>query len=105
MAVSARSWVRWFCTMSLHDPGSVVIARPAPDAEGLGHGDLDAVDAVPVPEGLEERVGEPEHQEVLDGLLAEVVVDPVDLFFLEIAVHESVELPEPSPGRARTAFR
>jgi len=36
------------------------------------------VDALPRPERLEDRVSEAEDQDVLDGLLAEVVVDPED---------------------------
>ena len=36
-----------------------------------------------VPQRLEQRVGEAGHEEVLHGLLAEVVVDPEDLVLLE----------------------
>jgi hypothetical protein len=41
--------------------------------------DTDALDVVAVPEGLEEPVGEPHDEHVLDHFLAEVVVNPVDL--------------------------
>ena len=60
-------------------PRLLVVARAVLDADRLGHGDLHVVDVLAVPERLEERVGEAEHQDVLDGLLAEVVVDAVDL--------------------------
>ena len=60
-------------------PCAVVVVAPPLHAQLLGHGDLDAVHVAPVPDGLEDAVGEPEHQQVLDGLLPEVVVDPVDL--------------------------
>ena len=49
------------------------------DAERLGDGDLHVVDVAAIPDRLEDAVAEAEHQDVLDGLLAEVVIDPVDL--------------------------
>src|SRR5215207_9912337 len=47
---------------------------------------------VAVPQRLEHRVGEAEDEQVLHRLLAEVVVDAVDLLLVEPAVHERVEL-------------
>ena len=70
----------------------VVVAGAAADAEVLGGGDLDVVDVVAVPDRLEHAVREPERQHVLDGLLAEVVVDPEDLRLVEHAQHLAVEL-------------
>ena len=71
----------------------VVVELPAPlHAEVLGHGDLDVVDEVPVPDGLEHRVGEPEDEEVLDRLLAEEVVDAEHPVLGEGLVHAGVEL-------------
>src|SRR5512135_3744267 len=43
-----------------------------------GHRDLHAAHVPPVPDRLEDAVGEPEDQEVLDRLLTQVVVDPGD---------------------------
>ena len=54
----------------------VVIAEAPLDPERLGHGDLHMIDGVAVPQRLEQRVGETERDEVLDRLLAEIVVDP-----------------------------
>ena len=71
---------------------AVVVAGPAADADVLGHGDLHVVDVVGVPDRLEHRVGEPHGQDVLDGLLAEVVVDPEDRARREHAVEDGVEL-------------
>ena len=51
----------------------VVVARPAADADVLGHRDLHVVDVVGVPDRLEQLVGEAQRQQVLDRLLAEVV--------------------------------
>ena len=73
----------WFCTRSRSAPDWLVEAALVPDADLLGHGDLDVVDVVLVPDRLEQVVGEPEGQHVLDRLLAEVVVDAVELALLE----------------------
>ena len=63
--------------------GVVVVVAAAADADGLGDGDLDVVDPARVPQRLEEGVGEAGDEEVLDALLAEVVVDPEDLRLVE----------------------
>ena len=59
--------------------GLLVERAAALDPDRLGHRDLHVVDVAPVPDGLEDPVREPEDQEVPDGLLAQVVVDAVDL--------------------------
>ena len=64
-------------------PGGVVVAAAALDAEAFGDGDLDVVDMGGVPQGLEQRVAEAERHQVLDRLLAEIMVDPVDLPLVE----------------------
>ena len=61
------------------------------DADRLGHGDLDVVDVAPVPERLEDAVAEPEDQQVPDRLLAEVVVDAIDLRLAEDLADLAVE--------------
>ncbi len=81
--------------MVLHDvaegAGRLVEAAPVLDAEGLGDGDLHVVDVAAVPHRLEDGVGEAQGQDVLDRLLPQVVVDPVDLVFLEDLVQGGVE--------------
>ena len=57
----------------------VEVGSPVLHAEGLGHGNLDAVDVAAVPVRLEDHVGEAEDHDVLHGFFAEVVVDAVDL--------------------------
>jgi hypothetical protein len=52
-------------------------ATPA-DPEVLRHRDLHVVDVVSVPEGLQECVGEPEVQQILDGLFPEEMIDAID---------------------------
>ncbi len=85
-------------------PGLVIVAGPALDPEAFGHGDLDALHQIAVPQGLEDGVGEPEDQEILDGFLAQVMVDAVDLGFVEIAVDLLIEDDARSPGLCRKAF-
>ena len=63
--------------------GLLVIAGARADAFFLRHRDLHVVDVPLVEQRLEDAVGEAQHQDVLDGLLAEVVVDPVDLPLVE----------------------
>ena len=58
--------------------GLVVLAAPF-DPDIFRHRDLDVVDVAPVPDRLEDAVGEAEDQDILDGLLAQVVIDPVHL--------------------------
>ena len=65
--------------MSRIAPGLLVERAAALDADRLGDGDLDVVDELAVPDRLEDAVGEPQHQQVLHRLLAEVVVDAEDL--------------------------
>jgi hypothetical protein len=59
--------------------GAVVVAGPSLDADRLRGRDLHVVDVVPVPDRLEEDVGEAERKDVLDGLFPQVVIDAVDL--------------------------
>ena len=61
----------------------VVEAAAVVDAEVLGHGDLHRLDVAPVPDRLEQRVRKAQVGEVLHRLLAEEVVDPVDLILLQ----------------------
>ena len=68
-------------------PRQVVVAAALLDPHRLRHRDLHVVDVAAVPDRLEDPVREPEDHHVLDGLLAQVVVDPVDLALLEGLVH------------------
>ena len=54
---------------------AVVVSRSAANTNVLGHRDLYVVDELAAPDRLKELVGEPQSQEVLNGFLAEVVVD------------------------------
>ena len=63
----------------------VVVAAASFDAQRFGDGDLDVVDVFLVPKRLENFVGEPKRQDVLDGFLAEIMVDAENLTFVEDA--------------------
>ena len=103
----------WFWTMSRSAPMLVVI-RPAPlDADLLAHRDLDVVHVLLVPDRLEDAVGETEDEDVLHGLLAEVMVNAEDLPLGEGALQKAVQLArarqvmaerllddQPRPGRS-----
>ena len=74
-----------------HDARFLVVPSAGFDADVLRCSDLDVVDPLPIPQRLEDRVREPEHEHVLDGLFPEVVVDAKDLMLGEEAEHELVQ--------------
>ena len=59
--------------------------------EALRHVDLDVVDEVAVPDGLEKAVRESEREDVEGRLLAQEVVDAEDLLLIEHLVQHAVE--------------
>ena len=71
--------------------GLVVVAGPVLHPEGFGDGELDVVDVMAVPDRLEDQVREAEHHDVLHRVLAQIVVDPVDLVLFEIAVQLDIQ--------------
>ena len=72
--------------------GLVVVAAAVAHRHFLRYGDLNVVHVVPVPEGLEDGVGETQDQQILYGLLAQVVVDTEKLLLLEHLLHHPVKL-------------
>src|SRR6266404_845683 len=65
---------------------------PAPlDTEFLGHRDLYVLDQAPPPQRLEQRIAEAQRHEVLHGLLAEIMIDTVDLLLGEHGAHLLVD--------------
>ncbi len=64
-------------------PRLFVEAPATLDADLLGHGDLHVVDVLAAPDRLEEQVGEPQDEQILHRLLAEIVVDAKDLGLVE----------------------
>ncbi len=69
----------------------IVVAGAVSDRQFLGRSDLDMVNVVAVPHRLENGVGKPHHQHVLNGLLAKVVIDAVDLPLGKTLVQDFVQ--------------
>src|SRR4051795_13028541 len=82
----------WFCQGAAPRARLVVVAGAAADPDVLGRRDLDVVDVVAVPDRLEHEVREPERHHVLDGLLAQVVIDAVVLLLAEDVLDDVLEL-------------
>ena len=74
------------------DPELVEVSAAALRPERLLEGDGDAGDVVAVPGGAEDHVAEAETDQVLDHLLAQVVVDPVELVLGEEALQVVAEV-------------
>lgn len=66
----------------MHQPVEVTPSSLRPKV--LFEGERHALDRVAVPDGLEHGVGEPQDEKVLRHLLAEVVVDTVDVRLIEV---------------------
>ena len=83
---------------------AVVVSAAQFHTEFLRHGDLHVVNIPAVPDRLENRIREPEDHDVLNGLLAEVVVDAVDLRFREVLAEVFVECPRAREVAAERLF-
>ncbi|MNM64579.1 hypothetical protein D3C81_759840 [compost metagenome] len=71
--------------------GAVIEGATAFHADGLGCGDLYVIDVMIVPERFEDTVGEAADEDVLHRLLAQVVIDTVDLLFAHDLEQAGVE--------------
>lgn len=78
MSIKHRSCRRWFWANILERPRGVVAGGATFERERLVPHDLDLLDVVAVPQGLQDAVGEAWTQNVSHGLLAEEMVDPED---------------------------
>ncbi len=78
--------------MSRNGARRIVESSAALDRQGLGDGDLDVVDAVPVPQRFEQAVGKAQREDVLNRLFAEVMIDAIDLLLAEDRENVLVEL-------------
>ena len=85
--------------------GAIVIAAAVFHAHLFGHRDRHVVHVAPVPDRLEQRIGETERQNVLHGLLAQVMVDAEDLRFARKRWRACGSAPARTPGRTRWASR
>ncbi len=75
-----------------HRAGFLVERAAGADAVVLGYRDLYVVHVVLVPDRLEDTVREPQRQDILDRLFAEIVVYPVDLLFPKLLLDILVQL-------------
>src|ERR1700678_1481728 len=66
-----------------HRAGGFVKCGSPLDSQRLSSGDLDTVDVVAIPERFEDAVPKAKYQHVLDGFFSKVMVDTVDLRFVE----------------------
>ena len=71
--------------------GCIIIPGSVLDTDRLGDGDLDMIDVIAVPDRLEDRVRKSQHEDVLNGFLAEVMIDSIDLGFAEVAADTIVQ--------------
>ncbi len=74
-----------------HRARLVVVRATCTNVNGLGDSDLHVVDVFPVPQRLENGVGKAEDEDILDGLFAQIVIDAVNLIFLENPAQITVE--------------
>jgi hypothetical protein len=75
-----------------HGPGGIVVGGAAAHAHGFGGRDLYVIDVQPVPQRLEEQVGEAENQQVLHRLLAQIVIDAEHILIVENAAQDAVQV-------------
>ena len=71
--------------------GTVVISAPMAHGDLFCDRDLYMVDVVAVPDRFENRIGEPEYQEILNGFFAEIVVDPKNLILRKYGSDRAIE--------------
>src|SRR5207248_4807850 len=74
-------------------PGFFIIAGPGANSLGFAHGDLNVIDILMIPDRLEDAVCKPDNQEILNRLLAQVMIDAEDLRFVEDLRYRFVDLP------------
>ena len=63
--------------------GCIIEAAATTDIQRFSDGDLHMIDVIAIPDRLEHAVGETQHQDVLNRLLTEIMIDPVELALLD----------------------
>ena len=76
-----------------HRPGLIVIAAPPFYADGLCHCDLDVIDVLRVPQRFEQHIAKAYGHQVLDRFFAQIMVDAVNLRFVEMLRQRRVQRP------------
>ena len=84
--------------------GLIIVVRAAADGAALGHADLHMIDVGGIPDRLKQRIGETEHEDVLHRLLAEIMVDAINLLFAEMVAEGLIQLPRRGQIAAKRFF-
>ena len=71
--------------------GVIVITAAVLDAHGFGDGDGHIINVATIPDRLEERIGKTKGQNVLHRFLAEIVINPKDLRFVEAGGEDGIQ--------------
>ena len=66
--------------------GVVVRSSTALDTDGLRHCDLNKLYMMAIPQRFEDRVVEPEPEQILDRFLAEIMINSEDLLLLKVSM-------------------
>ena len=69
-----------------------IVAAPVFHAQRFRRRNLNVVNVAPVPNGFNNRVGEPERHDILHRLFAEIMVNAVNLLFQKHVVNGSVQI-------------
>lgn len=72
---------------------AVKISSATANALTLSDSNLHVVDIVTIPNRLHQTVGETKHQQILNRFFSQVMINPINLFFLKVAMQVLVELP------------
>ena len=73
-------------------PGMIIVSSPMLHTEGLRSGYIDMIDVRAVPEWFENRIAKSKYQDILNRLFRQIMIDAVDLAFLEAFVEPPIEL-------------
>ena len=87
-----------------HGTRSIVIGAAPGHIDCLSHRDLHMVDVFRLPQRLEQDIGKAHRHQVLDGFLAQIMVDPVDLLFREMPRQNRVQRPRRGQIAAKGLF-
>src|SRR2546425_930686 len=71
--------------------GRVIEPASLLDPDRLGRDNLNVVDVFSIPEGLENRICKTKDQDVLHRLLAQVMVNPICLAFIEVLADGAIQ--------------
>src|SRR5262249_24437588 len=71
--------------------GLLIIGAAVFNAEIFRDCNLDALHRIPIPQGFEYWIGKTKRQQILYRLFAQVMIDAIDLGFIEVTVQERIQ--------------